>query len=76
MGVDREHRSGTESRLLVASVEDPQAPNAGAIVDSGELIEALSRARDALQELHIHLYTVAQTRLLVRFQRLLWALCF
>lgn len=44
-----------DSPALIAAVVHLQDSNARAIIDRGELIEALARARDALEELHIEL---------------------
>ena len=54
-----------DRRALVAGVVDLEHANARAVVDGRELIEALSGARDPLEELHVHLQAVARLRLLV-----------
>ena len=50
---------------LVAGIIDLQNSDPGAIVDGSELIKALCRTRDALEELHVHLQAVAGLGLLV-----------
>ena len=51
--------------LLVVAGVDPQHPDAGAVVDRGELVVLLARAADRLEELHVDLDPVAGQRLLV-----------
>jgi len=50
---------------LIAGVVDLEHPDAGAVVDGRELVETLPGARDALEELHVHLEPVAGLLLLV-----------
>ena len=50
---------------LVARVEDLEHADARAVVDGRELVEALPAARNALEELHIHLQAMPRLRLLV-----------
>jgi hypothetical protein len=54
-----------DRRRLVAAVVDLEHPDAGAIVDGSELVEATSGARDALEELDVHLQPMAGLGLLV-----------
>jgi hypothetical protein len=56
-----------DGRALLASIVNLQYPDTGAIIDSGELIQALARPGDALKELHVHLQAVSGLRLLVPF---------
>ena len=50
---------------LRAGVVDLQHADARAVVDGGELVEPLARPRNALEELHVHLQSMARLRLLV-----------
>ena len=50
---------------LVAAVVDLEHPDAGAVVDGRELIQAPPGTRDALEELDVHLQPVAWLGLLV-----------
>src|SRR4029450_11500722 len=50
---------------LVAGGVDLEHPNAGAVVDGGELIQSRARAGDALEELHVQLESVTWLRLFV-----------
>ena len=52
-------------RALVARVIDLENSNARAIVDRGELVEPFTRARETLQELHVHLHAQPGLGLLV-----------
>ena len=54
-----------DRRGLVAAVVDLEHPDAGAIVDGRELIEAPPGARDALEELDVHLQPMARLGLLI-----------
>ena len=54
-------------RPLVAGVVHLEHPKARAVVDRGELIQALLGAGNALKELHVQLETVPWLRLLVAF---------
>jgi hypothetical protein len=56
-----------DGRALLAGIVNLQYPDTGAIIDGGELIQALTRPRDALKELHVHLQAVSGLRLLVPF---------
>src|SRR4029453_17687901 len=47
-----------DRRTLIARVEDFKHANAGAVVDSGELIEAPARSRDPLEKLDVDLQTM------------------
>jgi hypothetical protein len=53
------------SRALIARVKDLQHPNAGAIIDGGELIEPPLTTWDPFEKLHVHLEAVSRLRLLV-----------
>lgn len=44
-----------DGRALVAGIVDLEDANACAIVDRRELVQSLRCARDALEELHVHL---------------------
>jgi hypothetical protein len=50
---------------LVAALVDTQDPQPGAVVDGSELVIALARAFERLDELHVNLDLVARQRLLV-----------
>src|SRR5258708_1585840 len=52
-------------RGLVAGVVDLQHADPGAIIDGGELIQALLGARDPLEELHVQLQAMSRLGLLV-----------
>jgi hypothetical protein len=74
IGLDYEHseRQAAEHFVdepdggaLVAGVVDLQDPNAGAIVDGCELIEAAARPGNSFQELHIQLQSVTRLWLLI-----------
>src|SRR5215469_6812002 len=54
-----------DGRRLVAGIVDLEHPNARAVVDGRELIEAPSRACNPLKELHVHLYAMPGLKLLV-----------
>jgi hypothetical protein len=54
-----------DRRRLVARVVNLEHPNARAVIDGRELVEALLRPGDALEELYVHLQTVTGLRLLV-----------
>lgn len=50
---------------LVADIVDFQYPDARTVINGSELVEPFDRPRDALEELHVHLQTVARLDLLV-----------
>ena len=54
-----------DGRSLIAGVIDLEHTDPGAVVDGRELVEALLRSRDALEELHVHLQAVTRLGLLV-----------
>jgi hypothetical protein len=68
VGLDEQNSEGqapehlvdeADSGTLIAGVLDLKHPDAGAVVDSRELIQTLVSTWDALQELHIQLQTMA-----------------
>jgi hypothetical protein len=60
-----------DRRRLVAAVVDLEHPDAGAIVDGRELVEATPSAGDPLEELDVHLQPMAGLGLLVALPALL-----
>ena len=60
----------TDCCALITPIVDFQNPDAGAVIDSGELVEALTGPWDALQELHVHLQAVSGLGLLIAFPAL------
>src|SRR5687767_10208108 len=54
-----------DRRRLVTGVVDLEHADARAVVDGRELIQPLPRARDALEELHVHLQAMTRLRLLI-----------
>lgn len=59
----------TNRRRLVAGIVDLEDANASAVVDGGELIQALPGTRDPLEELDVQLQAVTRLRLLVTLPR-------
>ena len=58
---------------MVAGIVDFEDANAGAVVNGGELIQALLGTRNALEELHIQLQAMIRLRLfLARPARPMW----
>ncbi len=57
---------------MVAGIVDLEHPNTRTVVDGRELIDALSRAWDPLEELYIYLYAVPGLWLLVSLPRPAW----
>src|SRR6478735_12597955 len=54
-----------DGRALITRIVDLEDANARAIIDGRELVQALARAGNALEELDVHLEPVARLRLLV-----------
>jgi hypothetical protein len=54
-----------DRRALVAGVVDLEHADPGTIIDGGELIQALPRSGNPLEELHIQLQPLTRLRLLV-----------
>src|SRR6478672_11154781 len=50
---------------LIARIKDLQDANPRAVIDRGELVEPFTRARETLQELHVHLHAQPGLGLLV-----------
>jgi len=56
---------GANRRALIARIVDLEHADARAVVDHRELIEPFPCARNALEEFHVHLQSVARLRLLI-----------
>ena len=61
---------------LIAGVVDLEHPHARAVVDRCELVKAFARARNPLEELHVHLQPMARLGLLVALPALAVRRCF
>src|SRR5688572_21326440 len=55
----------SNSGALIARVVDFQNSNSSAVIDGGELIQALPSSGNTLEKLHVHLQPMTRLRLLV-----------